>query len=77
MRKIKKILIAFFTILLVYSLVSLGRSYLQDYTENKQIKELAEIRYKENNKDETANYEEKVKTYTELAINYIKEFIII
>ena len=52
MSKIKKILIAFFTILLVYSLVSLGRSYLQDYTENKQIKELAEIRYKENNKDE-------------------------
>lgn len=52
MSKIKKILIAFFTTLLVYSLVSLGRSYLQDYAENQQIKVLAEIRYKENDKDE-------------------------
>ncbi len=38
--------------MLVYSLASLGRSYLQDYAENQQIKELAEIRYKENDKDE-------------------------
>ena len=52
MSKIRKFLIAFFTVLLVYSLVALTKNYFQDYTENQQIKELAEIRYKENTNDE-------------------------
>ncbi|CAH8768721.1 class B sortase [Paenibacillus dendritiformis] len=47
MSKTKKILTAFFTILLVFSLVSIARTYLQDYAEQQQIKELAEIREKE------------------------------
>ncbi|MFJ7732808.1 class B sortase [Lysinibacillus sp. NPDC097231] len=55
MSKIKKILIAFFIILLVYSLVSLARTYFRDYAENQQIKELAEIRYKENDTGEGAS----------------------
>ena len=54
MSKIRKILIAFFTILLVYSLVSILRIYLQEYDEEQQIKELAEIRYKENDIGEGA-----------------------
>ncbi|KOY81761.1 class B sortase [Lysinibacillus macroides] len=52
MSKIRKFLIAFFTVLLVYSLVALTKNYLQDYAENQQIKKLAEIRYKENTNDE-------------------------
>lgn len=47
MSKTKKILTAFFTVLLVFSLVSMARTYLQDYDEQQQIKELAEIREKE------------------------------
>ncbi|WP_342471716.1 class B sortase [Metasolibacillus sp. FSL H7-0170] len=47
MSKTKKILIAFFTAMLIYSLGTLAKNYLQNYTENQQIKELAEIRYKE------------------------------
>ncbi|TDL50372.1 class B sortase [Paenibacillus dendritiformis] len=47
MSKTKKILTAFFTILLVFSLVSIARTYLRDYAEQQQIKELAEIREKE------------------------------
>lgn len=54
MSKIKKILIAFFTILLVFSLVSIARTYLQDYDEQQQIKELAEIREKEPDTSEGA-----------------------
>ncbi|TVY03087.1 class B sortase [Cohnella terricola] len=44
MSKFKKILIAFSFLLLVFSLVSLARIYLQDYAEQRQMKELAEIR---------------------------------
>jgi len=46
MSKIKKILIVFFTILLVFSLISIARTYLLDYDEKQQIKELAEMRNK-------------------------------
>ncbi|MEC1180149.1 class B sortase [Metasolibacillus meyeri] len=52
MMSIKKFLIAFFAILLVYSLVTLTKMYLQNYTENQQIKELVEIRYKASDVDE-------------------------
>ncbi|WP_042479374.1 class B sortase [Bacillus ndiopicus] len=52
MSKIRKVLIAFFTFMLIYSVVFLARGYMQDYAENQQIKELAEIRYKENKKGE-------------------------
>ncbi|TCZ76664.1 class B sortase [Paenibacillus albiflavus] len=47
MSKTKKILIAFFSILLVFSLVNIARIYLRDYDEQQQMKELAEIRQKE------------------------------
>lgn len=54
MSKTRKLLTAFFTILLVYSLVSVVRIYLQDYDEKQQIKELVKIRYKENDTGEGA-----------------------
>jgi sortase B len=44
MSKIKKILIAFFSVLLVFSLVSIARTYLLDYMNEQQIKELAKLR---------------------------------
>lgn len=53
MNRKKQVLIAFFSILLVYSLVSLVRIYVRDYDNEKQIKALAEIRDIEKNADET------------------------
>lgn len=46
MSKLKKNLIAFFTILFVFSLVSIVRTYLADYYDEQQIKELKELRNK-------------------------------
>lgn len=46
MSKMKKFLIVFFTTLLVLSLVSIVRTYLVDYYDEQQIKELKEIRNK-------------------------------
>lgn len=43
MSKTKKILIAFSVLLLVFSLVNVARILLQDYAEQQQIKELAEV----------------------------------
>ncbi|WP_019639826.1 class B sortase [Paenibacillus fonticola] len=43
MSNIKKILIAFSTILLVFSLVNVARILLRDYEEHRQMKELIEI----------------------------------
>lgn len=53
MSRNKKVLIALFSILLVYSLVSLVRIYVRDYDNEKQIKALAEIRDLEKNTDES------------------------
>jgi len=53
MSRKKQVLIAFFSILLVYSLVSLVRIYVRDYDNEKQIRALAEIRDMEKNTDET------------------------
>ncbi|MFB6366324.1 class B sortase [Paenibacillus elgii] len=47
MSKIKKFLIAFSFLLLVFSLVSIARTFLRDYEEQQQIKELAEMWNKE------------------------------
>lgn len=52
MSKIKKILIAFFTLLLVFSLVSIAKTYVLDYVNEQQMKELAEIRNKAMDKGE-------------------------
>lgn len=49
MSKIKKILIAFSFLLLIFSTVSLARIFLQDYDEQQQIKGLVEIWNKELN----------------------------
>jgi len=54
MSKIKKILIAFFTILLFFSLVNLARTYLRDYDEQQQMKELVELRNKDQDTGEGA-----------------------
>ncbi|WP_268626196.1 class B sortase [Paenibacillus alvei] len=47
MSKTKKVLIAFSVILLVFSLVNVARILLQDYAEQQQMKELAEVWNKE------------------------------
>lgn len=47
MSKTKRILIAFSVVLLVFSLVNVARILLQDYTEQQQMKELAEVWNKE------------------------------
>ncbi|KEQ21784.1 class B sortase [Paenibacillus tyrfis] len=47
MSKTKKILIAFSTLLLVFSLVKVVRILLQDYAEQQQIKEIAKVWKKE------------------------------
>jgi len=44
MSKTKKILIAFFSILLIYSLYNAARAYLLEYDEQQQMNELAEMR---------------------------------
>lgn len=51
MSKTKKMLIAFSVILLVFSLVNVARILLQDYAEQQQIKELAEVWNKESSTD--------------------------
>lgn len=53
MSRKKLVLIALFSILLVYSLVSLVSIYVRDYNNEKQIKALAEMRDMERNTDET------------------------
>ncbi|MCP3776422.1 class B sortase [Paenibacillus sp. MZ04-78.2] len=50
MSKIKKFLVAFSFLLLVFSLVSIARTFLRDYDEQQQIKELAEMWNKEPDK---------------------------
>lgn len=54
MSKIKKILIAFFMLLLVFSLVSIAKTYVLDYVNEQQMKELAEIRNKAMDRGEGA-----------------------
>lgn len=51
MSKTKKMLIAFSVILLVFSLVNVARILLQDYAEQQQMKELAEVWNKESSTD--------------------------
>ncbi|WP_313804129.1 class B sortase [Cytobacillus sp.] len=54
MSRIKKFFIAFFTVLLVFSLVSIAKTYVLDYVNEQQMKELAEIRNKAMDKGEGA-----------------------
>lgn len=54
MSRIKKILIVFSLLLLVFSLVNVARILLQDYEEQRQMKELTEIWKKESDKGEHA-----------------------
>jgi len=54
MSKTKKILIAVSALLLVYSLISLARTFLQDYDERQQMNALAELRNKEADTGESA-----------------------
>lgn len=66
MSKIRKLLIVFFTVVLIYSFTVLVKAYLQNYADNQQIKELAAIRYQAISKDEEKLAKQELQTPTML-----------